>query len=48
GGGGGGVGSVVFLLHSPSLSRLDAGVRRSDTLQISNHLPLAAGFLLPH
>ncbi|WP_241238235.1 hypothetical protein, partial [Pseudomonas aeruginosa] len=27
---------------------LDAGAGRSDTLQISNHLPLAARFLLPH
>ncbi|MDI7027760.1 hypothetical protein QMO31_32475, partial [Pseudomonas aeruginosa] len=31
-----------------SLTRLDSRVRRNDTLQISNHLPLAARFLLPH
>ncbi|MGX8849859.1 endonuclease/exonuclease/phosphatase family protein, partial [Pseudomonas aeruginosa] len=40
--------TLDYLFHSPSLTRLDARVRRSDTLQISNHLPLAARFLLPH
>ncbi|MFN2964553.1 hypothetical protein, partial [Escherichia coli] len=39
--------TLDYLFHSPSLTRLDARVRRSDTLQISNHLPLAARFLLP-
>ncbi|QRY81288.1 endonuclease/exonuclease/phosphatase family protein [Pseudomonas sp. PDNC002] len=40
--------TLDYLIHSPSLSRVEAGVRRSDTLRISNHLPLAARFLLPH
>lgn len=40
--------TLDYLFHSPSLTRLDARVRRSDTLQISNHLPLAARFLLPN
>lgn len=40
--------TLDYLFHSPSLSRLDAGVRSHDTLRISNHLPLSARFLLPH
>lgn len=39
--------TLDYLLHSPALVRLDAGVRRADTLQISDHLPLIARFLLP-
>jgi endonuclease/exonuclease/phosphatase family metal-dependent hydrolase len=40
--------TLDYLFHSPSLSRVEAAVRRHDTLRISNHLPLTARFLLPH
>ncbi|MBB4866979.1 endonuclease/exonuclease/phosphatase family metal-dependent hydrolase [Pseudomonas nitritireducens] len=40
--------TLDYLFHSPGLSRVDARVRRHDTLRISNHLPLIARFLLPH
>lgn len=39
--------TLDYLFYSPLLKRLDAGVRRDDTLLISNHLPLVARFLLP-
>lgn len=40
--------TLDYLIYSPRLSRIDAGVRRSDTLRISDHLPLNGRFLLPH
>ncbi|WP_371233062.1 endonuclease/exonuclease/phosphatase family protein [Pseudomonas sp. QE6] len=40
--------TLDYLFYSPRLSRLDASVRRNDTLRISNHLPLNGRFLLPH
>lgn len=39
--------TIDYLFHSPQLTRLAAGVRRDDTLQISDHLPLVGRFLLP-
>ncbi|MBM7061438.1 endonuclease/exonuclease/phosphatase family protein [Pseudomonas sp. UL073] len=39
--------TLDYLFHSPQLTRLAANVRRSDTLQISDHLPLVGRFLLP-
>ncbi|MBC9249305.1 endonuclease [Pseudomonas alcaligenes] len=39
--------TLDHLLYSPRLSRLDAQVRRHDTAEISNHLPLSARLLLP-
>lgn len=39
--------TLDYLFYSPLLERLDARVRRDDTLLISNHLPLIGRFLLP-
>ncbi|WNW13354.1 endonuclease/exonuclease/phosphatase family protein [Pseudomonas sp. DTU_2021_1001937_2_SI_NGA_ILE_001] len=39
--------TLDYLIHSPSLRRLEAGVRQGDTLQISDHLPLLARLQLP-
>lgn len=39
--------TVDYLFHSPALSRVEAHVRQSDTLAISDHLPLIARLLLP-
>ncbi|MCP8464047.1 endonuclease/exonuclease/phosphatase family protein [Pseudomonas sp. ZM23] len=40
--------TLDYLIYSPRLSRIEAGVRSNDTLRISNHLPLTGRFLLPH
>ncbi|MCS3469825.1 endonuclease/exonuclease/phosphatase family metal-dependent hydrolase [Pseudomonas sp. JUb42] len=39
--------TLDYLFYSPLLKRIDARVRREDTLLISNHLPLVGRFLLP-
>jgi endonuclease/exonuclease/phosphatase family metal-dependent hydrolase len=39
--------TLDYLFHSPSLKRIEAKVRREDTLLISDHLPLIGRFLLP-
>ncbi|MCO6060054.1 endonuclease/exonuclease/phosphatase family protein [Pseudomonas sp. MOB-449] len=39
--------TLDYVFHSPSLTRIEARVRQSDTLRISDHLPLTARFLLP-
>ncbi|MFS2159779.1 endonuclease/exonuclease/phosphatase family protein [Pseudomonas sp. Pseusp122] len=39
--------TLDYLFYSPLLKRIDARVRRDDTLLISNHLPVVARFLLP-
>ncbi|MGV8921165.1 MAG: endonuclease/exonuclease/phosphatase family protein [Pseudomonas sp.] len=39
--------TVDYFFYSPKLKRVDAQVRRDDTLLISNHLPVIAQFLLP-
>ncbi|WP_454256172.1 endonuclease/exonuclease/phosphatase family protein [Pseudomonas sp. Marseille-Q8238] len=39
--------TLDYIIHSSRLARLDAQVRRSDTLSISDHLPLTARLLLP-
>ncbi|WP_437881717.1 endonuclease/exonuclease/phosphatase family protein [Pseudomonas sp. LRF_L74] len=39
--------TVDYLLYSPALSRLDGYVRRRDTREISDHLPLVGRLLLP-
>ncbi|MFJ4145359.1 endonuclease/exonuclease/phosphatase family protein [Pseudomonas sp. NPDC089734] len=39
--------TLDYLFYSPSLKRIDARVRRDDTLLISNHLPVIGRFLLP-
>jgi endonuclease/exonuclease/phosphatase family metal-dependent hydrolase len=39
--------TLDYLFHSPSLTRIEARVRQSDTLRISDHLPLTARFFLP-
>lgn len=39
--------TLDYLFHSPRLKRLEARVRREDTLLISDHLPLIGRFLLP-
>ncbi|MNF31585.1 hypothetical protein D3C76_215420 [compost metagenome] len=39
--------TLDYLLHSPRIQRVAAKVRQEDTLQISDHLPLLAQFLLP-
>jgi endonuclease/exonuclease/phosphatase family metal-dependent hydrolase len=39
--------TLDYLFHSPQLTRLDAQVRRHDSLSISDHLPLNARLLLP-
>ncbi|SDH68862.1 endonuclease/exonuclease/phosphatase family protein [Pseudomonas panipatensis] len=38
--------TLDFFFHTPRLTRLDAFVRRADTLRISTHLPLVARFRL--
>ncbi len=39
--------TLDYVLHSPSLTRIEARVRQDDTLRISDHLPLVARFFLP-
>lgn len=39
--------TLDYLFHSPRIKRVAAEVRQADTLQISDHLPLLARFLLP-
>ena len=39
--------TVDYLFYSPHLKRVDARVRREDTLLISDHLPVIGRFLLP-
>jgi endonuclease/exonuclease/phosphatase family metal-dependent hydrolase len=39
--------TLDYLFHSPGLKRIEARVRRADTLLISDHLPLVARLLLP-
>lgn len=39
--------TVDYLFYSPHLKRVDARVRRDDTLLISDHLPVIGRFLLP-
>lgn len=39
--------TLDYFFHAPGLVRLEAGVRRADTLRISTHLPLVARFRLP-
>ena len=39
--------TLDYLFHSPRIKRVAAQVRQQDTLQISDHLPLLAQFLLP-
>lgn len=39
--------TVDYLFYSPSLKRVEAQVRRADTLLISDHLPVIGRFLLP-
>lgn len=39
--------ALDYLFYSPRLKRVDAQVRRADTLLISDHLPVIARFLLP-
>lgn len=39
--------TLDYLFYSPRLKRVDAQVRRADTLLISDHLPVIARFLLP-
>ena len=39
--------TVDYLFYSPHLKRIDARVRREDTLLISDHLPVIGRFLLP-
>lgn len=39
--------TLDYLFHSPSLKRIEARVRRADTLLISDHLPLIGRLLLP-
>ncbi|RMQ41251.1 Endonuclease/exonuclease/phosphatase [Pseudomonas cichorii] len=39
--------TLDYLFHSPGLKRIEARVRRDDTLLISNHLPVIGRFLLP-
>lgn len=39
--------TVDYLFYSPRLKRVDASVRREDTLLISDHLPVIGRFLLP-
>ena len=36
-----------YLIHSPRLQRVAAGIRQEDTLGISDHLPVLGRFLLP-
>ncbi|WP_249679621.1 endonuclease/exonuclease/phosphatase family protein [Pseudomonas abieticivorans] len=39
--------TLDYLLYSPRIKRVQAQVRQEDTLEISDHLPLVARFLLP-
>lgn len=39
--------TLDYLLHSPRLQRMEARVLHEDTLQISDHLPVAAQLVLP-
>ncbi|MNE95906.1 hypothetical protein D3C80_1940560 [compost metagenome] len=39
--------TLDYLFHSPSLTRIEARVRQSDSLRTSDHLPLTARFFLP-
>ncbi|TDV61879.1 endonuclease/exonuclease/phosphatase family protein [Pseudomonas sp. LP_7_YM] len=39
--------TLDYLFYSPALQRVDAQVRRTDTLLISDHLPVIGRFLLP-
>ncbi|RRV06225.1 endonuclease/exonuclease/phosphatase family protein [Pseudomonas sp. v388] len=39
--------TLDYLFHSPSLKRVEARVRREDTLLISDHLPVIGRFQLP-
>ncbi len=39
--------TLDYLFYSPKLQRVDAQVRRADTLLISDHLPVIGRFLLP-
>lgn len=39
--------TLDYFFHSPHLKRVEARVRREDTLLISDHLPLIGRFLLP-
>lgn len=39
--------TLDYLFYSPTLKRVDAQVRRADTLLISDHLPVIGRFLLP-
>ncbi|SQH36296.1 endonuclease/exonuclease/phosphatase family protein [Pseudomonas mucidolens] len=39
--------TLDYLFYSPRLKRVEARVRQSDTLRISDHLPVIARFLLP-
>ena len=39
--------TLDYLFYSPSLKRVEARVRREDTMLISNHLPVIGRFLLP-
>jgi endonuclease/exonuclease/phosphatase family metal-dependent hydrolase len=39
--------TLDYLLYSPRIKRVEAQVRQEDTLEISDHLPLTARFLLP-
>lgn len=39
--------TVDYLFHSPRLTRETARVRQHDTVEISDHMPVLASFLLP-
>lgn len=39
--------TLDYLFHSPKLRRVEAQVLQQDTLEISDHLPVSAQFLLP-